>query len=190
MNPFSIRSFFALFVLIVLLISPAVAAPPQVGGTLPEFKLQAPAASAERDYLGLSGGGAFKVTDIKAEIVLVEIFSMYCPFCQKDAPNMNRFYETIEASPALRGKIKVIGIGAGNSVYEVGVFKQKYAVPFPLFPDADFSIHKLLGEVRTPYFIAVRIDGSKGNRVIYSKLGSFGDVNAFIETLMKAAGLK
>jgi peroxiredoxin len=176
----------------LLLSSPAImaAGPPPVGGTLPDFTLPLPEGSAERDYLGLSSRGNFTVPDIKAKVVLIEIFSMYCPFCQKDAPNMNAFYEAVEKNPNSKGKIKIIGIGAGNSAYEVNVFRQRYTVPFPLFPDADFTLHKLLGETRTPYFIAVQIGENKSHRVIYSKLGSFGDVNAFLETILKASAMK
>jgi peroxiredoxin len=166
------------------------AGPPTVGGTLPDFTLPLPGSSAERDYLGLSSRGNLTVPDIRAKVVLIEIFSMYCPFCQKEAPIVNKLYEAIETNPTLKGKIKLIGIGTGNSVYEVDVFRKRYKVPFPLFPDADFTLHKLLGETRTPYFIAVRINEDRTHRVIYSKLGSFGDVAPFLENLVKLAGLK
>ena len=176
----------------LLLCAPGImaAGPPPVGGTLPDFTLPQPASGAERDYLGLSSGGNFKVPDIRAKVVLIEIFSMYCPFCQKDAPNVNKLYEAIETSPTLKGKIKLIGIGAGNSAYEMEVFRKRYNVSFPLFPDADFTLHKRLGETRTPYFIAVRINEDKSHKVIYSKLGSFGDVAPFLDNLLKLAGLK
>ena len=182
----------SLLVLLTLLLSPLdmPAAGPPAGGTLPDFTLPLPVKGAERDYLGLSSRGNFTVSDIKAKVVLIEIFSMYCPFCQKDAPNVNKLYEAIETNPALRGKIKLIGIGVGNSVYEMDVFRKRYNVPFPLFPDADFTLHKLLGETRTPYFIAVRINEDRTHKVVYSKAGNFGDVAPFLDNLVKLAGLK
>lgn len=163
-----------------------VHAQPPVGGTLPDFKLPMPSFS-EKKYLGLTGFGSFRVPDIRAKIVLIEIFSMYCPYCQKDAPQVNQLYQKIQQDERTKGAIKMIGIGAGNSSYEVDLFKKKYGVPFPLFPDGDYTIHKKLGEVRTPYFIAVKLNPDGTHRVVYSKLGSFGDVDQFLAMLKQAA---
>ena len=123
-------------------------------------------------------------------MVIIEIFSMYCPYCQAEAPNVNSLFSRIESSPALKGKIKLVGIGAGNSDYEVGVFKKKYHVAFPLFSDGDFKIHKLMGEVRTPYFIGVKINPDGSHQVFYSKLGAFESVDHFLNQIIKLSGLK
>jgi len=167
----------------------AVAGPPKAGDALPDFHMAVPGDGGERNYLGLSRGGSFRVPQIQARVVIIEIFSMYCPFCQKEAPNVNRLYRLIEENPNLRGKIKLIGIGAGNSSYEVNVFKTRYGVPFPLFPDGDYAIHGLLGSVRTPYFIALKINGDGTHRVIYSKLGAFESPDSFLRLIVKSAGL-
>lgn len=163
--------------------------PPQKGGTLPAMSLPIPKSPAEKNYLGLSGEGSFKIPQIKAKVVIIEIFSMYCPFCQKEAPNINRLHRLIEENPDLKGKIKLIGIGAGNSSYEVGIFKTRYGVSFPLFPDGEYAVHSLLGSVRTPYFIAVKINGDGTHRIIYSKLGAFEAPESFLRLIVKSAGL-
>jgi peroxiredoxin len=115
---------------------------------------------------------------------------MYCPYCQREAPNVNQLYDKIEQNPALKGKIKIIGIGAGNTSYEVGTFKKKYNVPFPLFADGDYVIHKTVGEVRTPYFIGVKINPDGSHQVIYSKLGGFEGVDQFLEMMIKLSGIQ
>jgi thiol-disulfide isomerase/thioredoxin len=181
-----------LSILLILmgLTRPEAAAPPQEGNILPDFTLPVPGERADRTYLGLSGWGkSFKVPEIKTRVVLIQIFSMYCPFCQKEAPAVNQLHAAIENAAALKGKIKIIGIGSGNSAYEVDVFKKRYNIPFPLFPDGDYTLHKLLGEVRTPYFIAVKINSDGTHEVIYSRLGSLGNINEFLNLICKSAGI-
>ena len=166
---------------------------PAVGGQLPDFTLPAPKDSADKNYLGVSGllfSGPFKIPQIKARVVIIEIFSMYCPYCQAEAPSVNSLFSKIENDSNLKGKIKMLGIGIGNSDYEVNVFKKKYNVSFPLFPDGDFKLHKLLGEPRTPHFIGVRINPDGTHQIFYSKLGAFESVDAFLNQIVKLSGLK
>jgi len=170
------------------------AAPPTVGAPLPDFSLPVPKDTADKNYLNISRSffsGSFRIPQISANVVILQIFSMYCPYCQKDAPHANQLYNRIENDPALKGKIKLIGVGAGNSDYEVGLFKKKYNVLFPLFSDGDFKIHKLLGEVRTPYFIGVKISPDGSNQVFYSKLGAIeGSEEKFLKEMISLSGLK
>jgi len=181
--------------IIILMLSAAMTlfaaqnSPPKTGDVFPEMELLKPNNSAELKYLGLSGSGSFKIRQVKAEVVIIEIFSMYCPYCQAEAPSINELYRLIESNPALKNKIRIIGIGIGNSIYETEIFKKKYNVPFPLIPDGDFKVHKIMGEVRTPYFMVVKLKGGKAE-VIYSKLGALGDNKLFLDQIVKSAGLK
>ena len=160
------------------------------GGTLPAIKLDVPKDSAHRNYLGLSGEGLFDISQIKAEVVIIQIFSMYCPLCQREAFRVNELYENIEKNPNARGKLKLIGIGAGNSQFEVDIFLKTYEVPFPLFSDGDFSIHKSLGEVRTPYFIGFKINDDGSHEIFYSRVGGFEKAEEFLQLMLELSGLK
>ena len=51
--------------------------PPAVGGKLPEFTLPVPKSDEHQEYLGLAGKESFKISEISAEVVILEIFSMY-----------------------------------------------------------------------------------------------------------------
>ena len=102
---------------------------------------------------------------------------------------MNELYSAIEKRKDLKGKMKMIGIGAGNTSFEVDFFRKKYEVPFPMFPDEDLSIHKILGEVRTPYFIGIKINEDGSHKVFYSKLGGFKDSEKFLKLMVKLSGL-
>jgi peroxiredoxin len=159
------------------------------GKIFPDTVLASPVSRELKEYLGLSDQTHFKIKEIKAEVVIIEIFSMYCPHCQREAPTVNDFYRKIESDPELRGRVKLMGIGAGNSEYEIGFFKKKYQIPFPLFPDQDFHIHKIIGEVRTPYFIGIRIHGDGTPVIFYSKLGGPKDARKFLNELIERSGL-
>ena len=98
-------------------------------------------------------------------------------------------FRKIESDEKLRGKVKLIGIGVGNSAYEVGYFKKVYNIPFPLFPDGDYKIHKKLGEVRTPYFIGIRMLPDGSYKVYYSKLGGADNADELMKMLLKDSGL-
>jgi peroxiredoxin len=186
------KPFLGVLALSFWLLHPVIAAnkPPVKGGTLPQIRLAIPKDTGEKSYLGISGEGYFKIPQIKTTIVIIEIFSLYCPVCQTSAPEVNALCQMIEQIPDLKDRIKMIGIGAGNSALEVNTFKEKYKVLFPLFPDQDFKIHKDLGEVRTPYFIVIKIKKDRTLEVVYSEEGAFGEAEMFLQKILKDSALK
>lgn len=134
-----LRYFVAIILLSFTLSGPAFAADstPVKGGTLPSILLPIPGDSDEKSYLGLSGEGFFEIPQIKAEGVLIKVFNIYCPVCQSSALAMAKLYRQIENNPDLKNKIKLIGIGAGNTPTEIEAFKQTHNIPFPIFSDED-----------------------------------------------------
>ena len=175
-----------------VLSGPAFAAgsTPVKGGTLPAIRLPIPGDSDEKTYLGLSGEGFFEIPQIKAEGVLIKVFNLYCPICQSSALAMAKLYRQIENNPDLKNKIKLIGIGAGNTPTEIEVFKQTHNIPFPIFPDEDLTIHNLLGEVRIPSFIAIRMEKDGSHKIVHTHLGGLGDTTLFLALMVEAYGIK
>ena len=190
MKKVSIANWVFIFLLFSIGVLFAETTPPKEGGVLPEITLSVPEMSTQQDYLGIAKNKkTFRVPDIKAEVVLIEIFSMYCPFCQKDAPVVNELYDKIAHDEKLKNNIKLIGIGAGNSSFEVDFFQKTYHVNFPLFPDREFFIHKMLGGVRTPYFIGVKINKDGTHSVFYSNRGAIENASKFLNLILSKAGI-
>ncbi|MBF0209329.1 MAG: redoxin domain-containing protein [Desulfamplus sp.] len=155
-----------------------------VGDGLIGANLQLPDNDFYKSYLKITGK-SFTISDIAADIVIVQIFSMYCPHCQKDAPNMNSFFNLLKNSESYKDRIKLIGIGAGNSAFEVDFFRKTYLVEFPLLDDQDFKIHKLLGEVRTPYFIGFKRLKDGSLKIFLSEAGGDREPKAFLDQIIK-----
>jgi thiol-disulfide isomerase/thioredoxin len=166
--------------------APFAQSTPAEGEMFPELKLGIPQKMQEREYLNVDRG-PFLLSEVDSEVLIVQIFSMYCPYCQKEAPNVNALYQAISANPGIKSRVKLLGIGAGNSSFEVNAFRDLFRIEFPLIPDADFSVHKILGQVRTPYFF-VLWKKPTGRQVVYSRAGSIGDPEAFLELVNARTG--
>ncbi len=57
--------------------SSASSQPPPVGGVLPDFSLSVPKNNDHQKYLGVVGKEAFTIPEIEADVVIIQIFSMY-----------------------------------------------------------------------------------------------------------------
>lgn len=152
-----------------------------------DFSLPVPVSTDHQQYLGVSGK-TFTLGQVDADILIIEIFSMYCPFCQKEAPNVNWLYDLTKEKSTADRKIKLIGIGAGNSEFEVDFFKEKFEIPFPLFSDDRFTLHDKIGQVRTPHFFGLKINQDSSFKVFYSKAGIVGEPELFLENILEQAG--
>jgi len=128
----------------------------KAGDQFAEIPMPVPADPKEREYLGLQQADTFTLSQIKAELVLVEILSVYCYSCTRQAPAYNELYKLIEEDPNTKGRIKIIGIAAGNGKFEVDDFREKLKVAFPVISDRKFAVHRAIGGSRTPFSIYVR----------------------------------
>lgn len=161
--------------------------PPSAGDVLPDIELPVPQEGRLQEYLGVSEAGLFSVDQIKADIVIIKLFSVYCPLCHKDAPKMNQLYAKIEGTAELKGRLKLIAIGADNSAQQVTQFKEEYRLTFPVFADGDGSIHRQLGSVKFPYYMGVKLDGGHNARIFYARLGQIQDTDTFLQSILRAS---
>ena len=158
--------------------------------SIPVFELSMPGSEREKSYLGLSGTGNFKIGQIKAQVLIIEVFSFYCPHCQLTASQVNELYQKIQERPDMKEKIKMIGIGVNNSAYEVDSYRKRYKVPFPLIPDENMEISKMLGVRGTPTFIGIKVNGKGTQKRFYFGEGGFQDTQQFLTEIIKLSGLK
>ena len=70
------------------------------------------------------------------------------------------------------------------------VFKKTFNTPFPLSPGNDVTIHKAPGDVRSPYFIAIKIDKDGPHEVVHSESDSSEEVHAFLKSNVTTSVLK
>ncbi len=159
---------------------------------LPDITLTVPDNKEHIQYMGLKGepGTPFKLSDIDADILMIELFSMYCPYCQNAAPAVNELYDKMEELKRPDLKLVIIGIGANNTDLEVDTFRQGFSIKFPLFSDSDMSIYKALAGAGTPTFIGCKRDEKNKSVVFFRKSGGFTNPPEFLEKLINSAGLK
>ncbi|RME33195.1 MAG: hypothetical protein D6794_11890, partial [Deltaproteobacteria bacterium] len=77
----------------------AHATPIDLGERFPDLPLEAPRTPQARHYLGLPEGASFRLGDIPAEVVLVEVLNVLCPHCQKQTGPYNQLFRRIEDDP-------------------------------------------------------------------------------------------
>ncbi len=197
----TIKMLVALFLLVALLLggwlmrgflpagfSENAARPSREVLSMPALELPVPESASDRSYLGITGTGAFKTTGIDARVLVIEFFDFYCPHCQATAPKMNEVYDDIEGRADLRGRIKIIGIGVGDTPFEISSFKEKFHVPFPLFADRERNITKGIVIPGTPMFFAVKANGSGSAERFFLWTGEVEDASQFLSEMVK--GLK
>lgn len=177
---------FALFLFASIGLSHAFPVP---GDPFPNLSLSDTLTPSQQSSLGIKKQRGLKLSDLQSQFVLIEIFSMYCPHCQREAPKVNVLYDELLKSPH-RDRIKLIGLGAGNSPFEIDFFRKKYSIIFPLFSDPDYSRHKSTGSKGTPHFFLVKISADQTLTTILSHPGPFETPGDFLNTVFTAAGLK
>ena len=85
-----------------------------VGMILPKIELPPPGSEKDQQYLGLKDLEAFSFSAISSKLIVLEIFSVYCPHCRMQAPKLNKLYNLIHHEPELSSRIKIIGIATAR----------------------------------------------------------------------------
>jgi thiol-disulfide isomerase/thioredoxin len=199
------RRVIVFFFLIVIILLGCVSSKPQVTPNsplkipqtsdkkipFPVFELPIPQNDAQKNYLGISGSGTFKITQIKSPVIIIGVFSTDCPHCRNTAPKLKELYLAIQARPDLKKQIKIIGVMDSNA-YQVDSFRARYEVPFPLFHSQDSVISQKLGVKYLPKFFGVKNNDDGTMEEFYHKTGEFWFWNPdrFVEKIIKLSKLE
>lgn len=151
------------------------------GMSLPQFTISAPGSSDEQKYLGLKDMEPFSWSQVSAKIIIMELFSFYCPHCRKQGPVLNKIYKLIQQNTLLTNDIKMLGIAAGGDKSKVAMWKSSLHVPFPLYPDPDTSIWQKLGKPGVPCTLVVSSTG----KVMAVHYGATEDTEEFFRQIKK-----
>jgi peroxiredoxin len=112
----------------------------------------------DKKYLGDGKKEILSSDDIQAEVLVVNFLNTNCIYCIKSLPSFNRIFQRIEQDQGLSKRIKIIGIGVGDTRMEVAVFKEQHAVPYPIIPDSEFEAHKAVHQPTVPFIVVTRRD--------------------------------
>ena len=149
---------------------------PTTGSSLPPLLLEPPASKEECRYLGISPKEKFSLSQVDSRIVLIEIIGVYCPVCHTQAPQFNQLFYRIQKDFTLAKKVKMLAVAVGATPMEVSYLKQEFRIPFPIVKDPGFSIHKILGEPKTPFTMIIDKDG----KVVFVHQGALEDFESLL----------
>jgi hypothetical protein len=90
---------------------------------------------------------AFALDDVDATALVLLVYDLFCPTCQKSAGNMKRLADNMaEALPA----VPILGIGFGDTPFEANKFKEKFKLPFPCVSDREKMVSDQFEIKHTP----------------------------------------
>lgn len=150
--------------------------------------LPAPDTPEARRSLGLDADAStFALEDLARPRVVVLVFDLYCPACQKSARNMHALGEAVAREFP---EVPMLAVGSGDTAFETKRFCGRFDLPFPCVSDREKSVALAWETRRTPAVLLLeRPDPDRPLEVAYRHEGYLGreHVKAVIRALEKAA---
>jgi len=110
----------------------------------------------DRTHLGLATGST-RLSDVPADLIVMEFLNRHCFGCQLSAPWLARAYRELQSDPVLANRTKMIGIAVGNTAKEAEELRTKTQLGFPVIPDPKFEIYEAAGVgEKTPVTLVIR----------------------------------
>jgi thiol-disulfide isomerase/thioredoxin len=163
------------------------AVPASAAKPFPDLRLPAPKAS-EAKALGLPSAAAFRLSELNAEVAILVLGGYFCAPCREEAPRLAEL-SRIVADRGLSRRVVLLGIMAGDSAELTARFRKDFAVPYPLFPDPFYELHRALGSPAVPQIYALRL--GRKLELVLAKSGGFRETPAkFLDLVLAKAGLR
>ena len=157
---------------------------PVEGDFFPQCRLAVLKAEKDVSYLGLTPGSRyFSLSDISGDTILVVVYNEMCMLCLAELPQMNRLFDLASADGKLKGRIKMLGLGAGSTKRAVARFRKEKGYDLPLFADEKWTIFTQLGKPTLPVNYLLKKDGEKALRILWRHEGAIGNPEEFLAHL-------
>lgn len=172
---------------LVLLAGQTLAAPaqggklPEPGQTLPTLSLKTPVFGSDAKDLDVAGKKTFRLQDLKAKVIVLEVIGVYCSECAKQVGAFNTLYSRLSRR-IQAGEVRMVGLAAGGNDLEVESLRKTGIYKYPVVADEQYKNHKLLREPKTPFTMLVTPAG----KVLYSHLGVDEDVEGMLARIKEA----
>ena len=157
---------------------------PVEGDFFPQCRLAVLKTGKDDAYLGLPPGTRyFSLSDISGDAILVVVYNEMCMLCLAELPHLNRLFDLASADGALKGRIKMLGLGAGSTKRSAARFRKEKGYDLPLFSDEKWTIFTQLGKPTLPVNYLLKKDGEKEFRILWRHEGPIGNPEEFLARL-------
>lgn len=157
-----------------------------VGDYFPTCRLMLLDHKKDREYLQIEHiERTFTLEDVQSDYLFIEIYNELCSACIEEVKTYKALYWMILADAGLRGKVKMMGIGAGSKKRSAAKFRNQKNIAFPLFADEKREIFECLGKPVLPVsYLVQRQAGKRKIRLIQS--GHIGSAEKLLADIRSA----
>jgi peroxiredoxin len=146
-------------------LAPGGASRLEAGDLFPRTSFAVLRAAKDRPYLGLPGDAAsFRLQDSSVPFLLVEVYNDLCTVCLKQMKIYGRVADRLARNPELKSRVRVVGIGMGETNRAAVRMRRKQNLPYPLFADPRRDLFTALGKPMLPALYL--LDNRSGDAVI------------------------
>jgi peroxiredoxin len=158
----------------------------KVGDYFPTCRLMLLNYQKDRDYLQINHAERnFTLEDVHSDYIFIEIYNELCSACVNEVKTYKALYRMLLKDAFLRGKVKMMGIGAGSKKRSAAKFRKQKNIAFPLFADEKREIFDCLGKPVLPVsYLVQRQAGKRKIRLIQS--GHIGSAEKLLAEIKSA----